>query len=223
MVPVLTSSCETLGQSLTHLGASLSAKAEYGQLRQPAGQLSPLLRAGILLHSFVLKDSRIRSPNTPEKHLLHRSSHQVMKTIKNNQAACVLKSPLPGRSRSIPSTFPELCPLPCPRGHTPCSAEPALAWGLRSDLCVKLHWGEDPAHKQDGTSGLGHQEQVSWLELSKGLLQASQTQLRSEKMKSYLYVQALGRGKRKTEFLPESSHWGRQKNPPHRRRQDTIG
>ena len=39
MVPVLTSSCETLGQSLTHLGASLSAKAEYGQLRQPAGQL----------------------------------------------------------------------------------------------------------------------------------------------------------------------------------------
>lgn len=147
MVPVLTSSCETLGQSLTHLGASLSAKAEYRQLRQPAGQLSPLLRAGILLHSFVLKDSRIRSPNTPEKHLLHRSSHQVMKTIKNNQAACVLKSPLPGRSRSIPSTFPELCLLPCPRGHTPCSAEPALAWGLRSDLCVKLHWGEDPAHK----------------------------------------------------------------------------
>lgn len=99
------------------------------------------------MHSFVLKDSRTRSPNMPEKHLLHRSSHQVMKTIKNNQAACVLKSPLPGRSRSIPSTFPELCFLPCPQGHAPCSAEPALARRMRSDPCVKLQGGEDPAYK----------------------------------------------------------------------------
>ena len=30
-------------------------------------------------------------------------------------------------------------------------------------------------------------------------------------MKSDLHVQVLGRGKKKTEFLPESSHWGRQK------------
>lgn len=182
MVPDLTSSCEALGQSLTHLGASLSVKSEYRQLRQPAGP-SPLLRAGILLHSFVLKDSRIRSPSTPEKHLLHRSSHQVMKTIKNNQAASVLKSPLAGRSRSIPSTFPELSFLPCPQGHAPCSAEPELARGLRSDPCVKLHGERTLLRTQDGTPGLGRQEQVSWLELSKGLLQASQTQLRSEKMK----------------------------------------
>lgn len=53
-----------------------------------------------------------------------------MKTIKNNQAACVPSHPFL-RSRSIPSTFPELCPLPrTPQGPPPALQSPRVGIGI---------------------------------------------------------------------------------------------
>lgn len=106
--------------------------------------------AGILLHSFVLKDSRIRSPSMPEKRLRHRSANQVMKTIQNNEAALVLKPPLPGRSRSLPCTstgldFPPLLPQGAARCPPVSASSVCVRMGNYPLHLVKLRSGEDPA------------------------------------------------------------------------------
>lgn len=80
MVPVLTSSCETLGQSLTHLGASLSAKAEW--TAQAAWAAVSTSQSSVKFYCILLclRTLELDPQMRPQKHLLHRGlSHQVMK------------------------------------------------------------------------------------------------------------------------------------------------
>lgn len=114
-----------LGQGVHSLGATLSAKGRTDSRGSPLSGRLHCHGAGVLLHSLVRKESRIRCPNMPEKHLLHGSSDQVMKTINNNSAASVLKSPLPGRS--FPVIPLNLTSFPSPQGNARWSAEPVFA------------------------------------------------------------------------------------------------
>lgn len=110
----------TLGRSLTRLSAPCLQRVCTDSRLHVHG-------AGILSHSFVLKDSRIRSPNMPEKHSLHRSSNQVMKSITNNQAACP-EATSSWEVRSLPPLPLNLTSLPAPQGNARWSADAVFAW-----------------------------------------------------------------------------------------------